>query len=307
MRAQHSNNASPKPISGSMLPGFEDRLISDTLNAREVPQDVFCYARPDLWKDHLWRMLDDQLTDDVQAAFLDDVPEYVVSDDLSWLDDIIGKVEGSRPDIKSLAADRLAENYRAFRMFHATRTNDLSAFYTKGLRHLTNQEIEDIARSIFLNGRYPGVDENTLDSAIEELNNGYSPYRNAEAPRLYCCADERDFITRWGGAGHYLDFGSEYLYNLGIRLVGPYDAQKSLRQIGSPTLFVIDAPMHLLSQYTLSDFAGGLLEYIFCDLSDNLAPYTLSPGSGSAVILRNEIPADAFVGHFHPEKYFHNL
>lgn len=290
-----------------MLPGFEDRVICSSLKERPVPDDVFCYARPDLWQPRLWAMLGDYLDDDVKAIFLEETPEYVVSDDLSWLDDIIDDVHGDRSDIKQLTADRLAEEFRAFRMFHATRTNDLASFYKGGLRFPSNAEIEERARVFFLNGSLPGATEKNLERAIEELNHGTFTYRSDENCRIYCCADERDFTTRSGRSGHYLDFGSEYLYNLGIRIVGSHRAQEALRSHGLPTLFMLDVPMHLVREPTLRAFAGYLLEYMFCDLAEGLEAHALSPGAGSSFSLTDEIPGSAFVGHYHPEKFYHNL
>ncbi len=294
-------------VPGSMLPGHEDRLVSADTSTHNVPEDVFCYSRPDLWQDRLWELMGDHLTEGVKSAFLADLPEFVVSDDLSWLDDVIEEVTGKRPDIKMETADRLMGEYRAFRMYHATRTNDLSSYYQGGLRFLSNLDIEDRARSFFMNGTYSHVTEKTLSDAIQDLNGGSFTYRTDETPLTYCCADSQDFTTRSGGCGHYLDFGSEYLYNLGIRMIGSHRTQEVLRGHGSPTIFVIDVPMGLVRQSTVTEFAGNLLEYMFCSLSDDLEAYSLSPGSGSGIILRDAIPAEAVIGHFHPAKFFHNL
>ena len=293
-------------VPGSMLPGFTDREISSDVLEREVPNDVFCYARPDLWQDRVWQMLSDYLSDEVKSAFLRELPEYVVSDDLSWLDEIIERVHGEWPEIKEVTADRLMQEFSTFRMFHATRTNDLAPYYENGLRFMSNGNIEDRARSIFLNGKFAQSNEENLSAAISELNDSEYSYRSDLKPRAYCCADEADFTTEWGGCGHYLDFGSEYLFNLGIRLTTRSEAKQALRSISSPTLFVIDVPMSLMSRSTVMDFSGNILEYLFCSLSDALESHALSPGAGTGIILRHEIPADAFVGHFHPAHFFHS-
>lgn len=293
------------PAPGSMLPGYEDREISSSVQDRPVPQNVFCYSRPDLWRDRVWEMLSDFITDDVKEEFLADLPEYVVCDDLSWLDEIIERVIGEWPDIKEVAADRLMKEFDAFRMFHATRTHDLALYYENGLRFMTNRDIEDRARSIFLNGSFPMVTEETLSAAIADINDGHFPYRSDLTPRTYFCADEAAFTTEWGGCGHYLDFGSEYLFSLGGRLVGNRQAKEALRAIGSPTLFVIDIPMSLVSRSTILEFSGKILEYLFCSLSDKLETDVLGSGDQSGVILHNEIPPNAFVGHFHPTHFYH--
>lgn len=293
------------PSKGIMLPGFENREVSCELKERPLPDDVFCYPRVDAWQDRIWSMMGDVITEEVKDEFIRNPPEFLASDDLSWLDEIIESVTGGWCDIKTLTAERLKIGYRAFRMYHSTRTDDLSSFYTHGLKIPNNSEIEDKARVLFLNGQFQSATEATLSEAIDDLNSGELSYRSDEKARAYCCADERDFLTRAGGSGHYLDFGSEYLFNLGIRLIGKYEAQKVLRAVGRPTIFQVDAPMNLVGSHTVGEFAGSVLEYSFCKLLADREPYAFSPGVGSGVILRDPIPKEAITGHFHPEKFHH--
>lgn len=304
MRQTFSYTISGGLVPGSILPGYAEREVSSDLMSREVPPNVLCYARPDLWHERVWKMLSDLITDEVRAEFLASPPEYVVSDDLSWLDTIIEAVSGEQTDIKEVTADRLVEEFEAFRMFHATRTGDLAPYYERGLRFLSNREIEDRAREIFLNGKFATANEASLSAAIEDLTKPFV-YRSEMQSRLYCCTDEAAFTTSAGGCGHYLDFGSEYLFNLGLRLTIDFEAKEALRAAGSPTLFVLDVPMSLISRETILEFSGSLLEHLFCSLSDDLEAYTLSPGAGTAVVLRKEIPPSAFFGHFHPKHFYH--
>jgi hypothetical protein len=109
-------------------------------------------------------MLADYITDDVKAEFVRNPSEYVVSDDLGWLDDIIFAVTHRTCDIKELTGERLGREYRAFRAGHSTRVNDLAPFYAQGLKCLRAEEVEDRARTIFLNGRFAGADEERLST-----------------------------------------------------------------------------------------------------------------------------------------------
>lgn len=45
--------------------------------------------------DEIWALLAELVNDDVRSAFIADPPEYIVSDDLSWLDSIIRKIRVS--------------------------------------------------------------------------------------------------------------------------------------------------------------------------------------------------------------------
>lgn len=145
-----------------------------------------------------------------------------------------------------------------------------------------------------------------MEAAILDLNAGHFQYRDDQSTRLYLCADERDFITRAGNSGHYLDFGSEYLFNLAIRLVGEYEAKRAMRSVGKPTILVFDIPMDMICPATLEEFAGSVLEYLFCELVEYLEAHALGPGAGSAIALQCDLPPKTLIGHYHPDRFFHS-
>ncbi|WJS83930.1 hypothetical protein [Paracoccus sp. TOH] len=290
-------------ISGSMLPGHEDREIKPA--PRAVPDDVLCYPQVDSWRDRVWLLLEDLITDRVKALFVSEPPKHVVSDDLSWLDDLIYRITGQESNIKEEAARRLRIHYRAFRAAHATRTNDLGQFYARGLRYLRPQEIEDRARALLLNGQALGASEESIDAAIEELD--ARDERKGRTGQLYFCAVEEELYTDCGGSGHYLTYGSEYLYCLAIRAAWETSARRILKGLGSPTLFVCDIPMNLMGDQTIREFAGMMLEYLFCELVEDLESHSLSPGAGSALMIPVDLPASCIVGHYHPASIYDPL
>ena len=145
-----------------------------------------------------------------------------------------------------------------------------------------------------------------MEAAILDLNGGYFQYRDDRSLRLHLCADERDFTTRSGNSGHYLDFGSEYLFNLAIRLVDEYEAKRALRTTGAPTILVFDIPMAMICAATLEEFAGSVLEYLFCELVEDLEAHALGPGAGSALSLTRDLPPETLTGHYHPERFYHS-
>lgn len=153
-----------------MHPGYGDREIAeDPAERAPPPDDVFSFSLGETWRDRTWRMLEDVVTDDVKAEFVRSPPEYVVSDDLSWLDEIILSVTGVASDTKELVAERLAGGYRAFRAAHATRTDNLAQFYEYGLRCLRADDVEARARRIFLDAGLQGVTEERLPAAIADV------------------------------------------------------------------------------------------------------------------------------------------
>lgn len=72
------------------MPLATSRLIDHRPGRRPpTPDDVWDYIRFPTWRDELWGLLDDVLDTRVREAFMRRPPEYVVGDDLSWLDEII--------------------------------------------------------------------------------------------------------------------------------------------------------------------------------------------------------------------------
>lgn len=290
---------------GAMKSGFEDRAIPELPVERgPSPKDVFVFPSVDSWRKRIWTLIGDIVTDLVKDAFKRNPPEYIVCDDLSWLNEIVFAVTGRDVEMKSLLADRLVREYRAFRAAHGTRTDDLAPYYERGLRCLRAEVAEARARALFVTPEFPWVTEAKFEAAVADI--GARKVSGGREGRLYFCADERSLITRWGGAGHYLIYGGEYLYCLGIRLVSRYDAQRVLKSVGRPTMFVCDIPMAMMRPSTIEEFAGSILEFLFCELIGEQA-HALSPGAGSALSLSVDLPGEHIVGHYHPARIYDPL
>jgi len=290
---------------GAIKDGYEDRAILEHLAERgPVPQDVFCFPAFDSWRERVWRLISDYITHEVKAAFTRRPPEYVVSDDLSWLNEIVFQTTSRDVEMKSLLADRLAGEYRAFRAAHGTRTDDLAPFYEHGLRCLRADETETRVRALFMTAEFAWVTEEKFDAAIADID--ARNLSGGREGRLYFSADERSLITRNGGSGHYLVYGGEYLYCLGIRLVSRLDAQRALKSIGRPTILICDIPIAIMRPSTLEEFAGSILEFLFCELIGEPS-HALSDGAGSALSLAVELPGEHIVGHYHPARIYDPL
>ena len=202
---------------------------------------------------------------------------------------------------EALLATRLRKTYRYFRAGHATRTDDLTPFYDSGLRVLRPKEIHDRVCQLFLNGRHRGVSESKLEAAIKEVGD------EVREGRLYFAAQEDSLFSRRGSSGHYLIYGSEYLYCIAMRAADTVAAKKVLSAIGRPTIFVCDIPMSKIRDGTLEEFSGMMLEYLFASLIDQIDTEVLSPWSGSALSIREDVTPESIVGHYHPERIFDPL
>lgn len=287
---------------GIMRPGFEGCEIEPNPKERAaLPANTFSFSMPETWRDTVWTILNDKITDAVLSAFREAPPEYLVSDDLSWLDDLIEATSGEPSDTKALLATRLRKTYRYFRAGHATRTDDLTPFYKNGLRVLRPEEFHDKVRQLFLNGQHRGVSESKLESAIKEVGD------EVREGRLYFAAQEDSLFNRRGSSGHYLIYGSEYLYCIAMRTADTVAAKKVLSGIGRPTMFVCDIPMSQIRDGTLEEFSGMMLEYLFAGLVDQIDTDVLSPWSGSALSIREDVAPENIVGHYHPERIFDPL
>jgi len=287
---------------GKMRAEFEGCQIAANPQERDAPPaNAFSFSMPETWRDTVWAILNDYITDDVRSAFCVEPPKYLVSDELGWLDGIIETTLGKPSDIKALLATRLRSTYRLFRAGHATRTDDLTPFYKSGLRVLRPEEVHDRVRLLFLNGQHRSASEARLEAAISDVGG------EGREGRLYFAAQEDSLYTREGSAGHYLIYGSEYLYCIAMRTAGTINAKKVLSGIGRPTMFVCDIPMCQIRDGTLEEFSGMMLEYLFAGLVDQIDTEVLSPWSGSALSIRANVAPENIVGHYHPEQIFDPL
>jgi hypothetical protein len=71
-------------------------------------------------------------------------------------------------------------------------------------------------------------------------------------------------------------------------------------------MFVCDIPMRMIRPSTLGEFAGSILEYLFCELFGEQS-HALSDGAGSALSLTEDLPGEYIVGHYHPARIYDPL
>ncbi|WP_108817882.1 hypothetical protein [Pseudovibrio sp. Alg231-02] len=268
---------------------MHSKLIEEDQAVRDVPKDVFCYARPDLWKPQIWSIFDDVLDQGVIDEFLQYPPEEF-DEDLFWLDEIVLETKNRFISMKKLAGERLAHQYRALRAAHGTRTSNIESFYRSGLHRLCSDEMDQIASDLLVRPDHPSTTQKLLNDAICEVNAKGTGGRDGF---LYLCTDERELIDR---AGHYLIYGSEYLYNLAIRAMDTWSAQRFLKSIGIPTMIVCDIPFADIPTYQQEYFATKCIERMFCDLLGQ----SISFGHSPAIILQQDLLPEHIVGHYHP-------
>lgn len=255
-----------------------------------APPDVWDYRAYSTWRDEVWKLIDDFVSPQVRKAFLASPPEYVVSDDLSWLDNIVYGVHGREVDSKTLLSRRLKRRYRAIRAVHGTRTSTVESYYNQGLLPLAPQEFHNHAREIFLTGEYPELSEAHLQAAIAAVGS------DLRERRIFFEANEEMQIAH---AGHYMLYGSEYLVAIAAHLGDGRDYRQVLKMRGEPTLFVCDVPFDLIGHRTLMEFAGDALESVFQELLDG-RNFVRDPWRGAGFCIHEALSAAHLVGHYHP-------
>lgn len=234
----------------------------------------------------------DVLDDRVRAEFRRRPPEYVVGDDLSWLDRIVRRASGVEIDSKELMADRLADHFTAMRACHATRTADVGAYYREGLRPLDPAAAHERARAVFLSGDFPELREADLDGAIKTVGS------DLREGRVFFEANERLLIDQ---AGHYLLYGGEYLIAIAAHLPDRRDYRQTLKQFGEPTMFVCDVPLTHIGGSVLLGFAGTALEMIFEEVLQG-DDFETDWHRGAGFPIHRLLAAEHVVGHYHPTK-----
>lgn len=268
----------------------KERELSIKKRARPAaPDDVWDYDGFSTWRDEVWKLIEDFADDEVRQEFLRNPPDWIVSDDLSWLDDIVLRVHGAEVDSKALLTERLLKRYKAIRALHGTATNDLGSFYEHGLRPLGVEEVQERARQLFLSGAFPELTEDHLRTAVEQVR---------EATRqghVYFECSERWLLEL---CGHYLLYGSEYLLALAANLGGTRDYRRYLKGRAPATLFVCDVPLVLLQYQTVKEFAGSALAAVFEGLQegDDYEPEPI----GAGFSIQTTLSPTCIVGHCHP-------
>jgi hypothetical protein len=242
------------------------------------------------WKASLWEMMGDVLTPAVVHAFKTSPPEYVVGDDLTWLEQIIEDITGDIIDVAELLAFRLPDRYHAMRAYHGSRPLDVNSFYQRGLHRLDPTHVEERARDIFLNSSFPEIKPESLQIGIDKVGRAH------REGLLYFEANEAHLVEY---CAHYMLYGSEYLCGIAANIPGARDYRQHLKTFGTPTIFVCDVPLSLLDYRLLKEFAGSALESMFSHLIDSTFMHGTS-NRGAGLYIRHNLPPKYVVGHKTP-------
>jgi hypothetical protein len=188
-----------------------------------------------------------------------------------------------------LLAEKIPHVFSEVRVFHACRPESLSSYYERGLMPLDLREMNRIARTLFLEAD-PSLKEKHLQDVVDKLQ------PDGREGRLYVALDDR-FLIRY--SGHYLIYGSEFLYCVANQLseVTGVDYTSWLKQRGRPTMIVASIPTSELSGSKLRHLAGAMCREVASDATYERAETSLVEFSFSGCI---GIPPNHICDHYHP-------
>lgn len=270
---------------------FETRLLAVDARARPPASErTWDFNSYETWRDEIWKLIDDFADDSVRKAFVAAPPDYVVGDNLSWLDEIVERVHGFPVDSKGELLDKLFERYDTLRAVHGTRTDDLTSFYVDGLQPLIPRTFKQQARDIFLGGAFPELSDADLERAIAVVG------VETREGHVYFDTNEGELV---GYCGHYMLYGSEYLTAIAANIGRCRDYRQVLKERGKATLFVCDIPFSLISGDTILEFSGMALEYVFKELLD-VEAFKPDPNRGGGFSITRCLSPAHIVGHCHP-------
>ncbi len=242
------------------------------------------------WSETVWSLMGDVLTPAVVKTFKSSPPEYVVGDDLTWLNEIVEAETGVTVDMHEVMAERLAEHYFALRAYHGTRPLDVDSFYKYGLRPLEPSHFEARARELFLDGSFPELSIDSIEQGIKKVGREY------REGLLYFEANETHLVEL---CAHYMLYGSEYLSAIAANIPGQHDYKQHLKKFGTPTIFTCDIPFSHLDYALLKEFAGAALESMFTSLLDPTYQHG-AKWNGAGLYIRRPLAPEFIVEHRTP-------
>jgi hypothetical protein len=189
------------------------------------------------------------------------------------------------PAIETLK--RHLKSYSSFIVFHACRPLDVSSFYSSGLQISDLDELNEVARSIYLAPGGPHVTESSFDAVLESID-------RSDHGKVYVCLDDRELIEY---CGTYLIYGSEHISGIGARLHAKhgYPYQQLLKRVGKPTII----RLRLSSDSVSGDKFEELAEHLNCSWEE-YHKMPSPPIDSFSFMLRNPIASENVLSHIHP-------
>lgn len=204
--------------------------------------------------------------------------------DFAWREDILEPhLSSDLETVRDALADDLMDG--VVRVYHGCRVDDAGIYHRDGLRRNSPADMEALVRHIV-------GEEDALDYMRSDIDRRLAEFEDRERDegKLYVSLDDREQLDR---SGHYALFGPEWL-----QVFFSFQAFDILRKRGVPTILKIDLP--------LSDVAVHFRRALADDLLNEWTRRVVNRPDwirslNFTIILRDDLPPDRVVGHYHPE------
>lgn len=209
----------------------------------------------------------------------------------SWRDSTTWHVLSDRLRCPTSRAVRvqLQELFDGAIVYHAARPADVMSYYRQGLMLNNRAALRARAREIFLSGEFPELTEADLAAADAESS-------SIDDDQAFVSLDDAHLVT---AAGHYLIYGSEFLCGIAAALGGPHgrDYRQVLKRFGVPTVFRLRLPFVAVSKGDFAAFVDAVHHRLSQPRDDRDVP-----GIDFTFRLRQPLPRECVLGHFHPHR-----
>jgi hypothetical protein len=195
-----------------------------------------------------------------------------------------------RPTVNALV--RYLHRFRGFVVFHGCRPTEIELYHGNGLRPSDLQQLNEVARRLFLKGQFPEIDETGFEWAVELASKSASS-ANDEG-KIFLAIDDENLIQH---CGHYLIYGSEYICGIAAKLCRKYggDYRQILKRFGIPTVFGVSLPIDDVGDQGVQSLARHLSRIIW----ESRAQPT-PPMFDWTFTIKRALHPDEMLGHYHP-------
>jgi len=207
---------------------------------------VFRWRDKNRWRREIRQLFADIINNDVIASIRSHPPESIVGDDLSWLTEPMYSITGFDEDLFEEFENRFPERFPLIYAFHGCRPLNWKSYQIQGLCLSNTAALRCEAKKIF--GK-----SDALQTVLNEVEVDYVEYNEGY---IYLCLDRWELVRR---SGHYLKYGSEYLYCVARKL----DLERLLKERGIPTLIHCKLFYDWLTPKFRKDLMGIIFEDLF--------------------------------------------
>ena len=252
--------------------------------------NVFRWSDEHEWDVTLRSLMRPLLDGQVIQEFLNQPPEMIVSDDLSWLEKVIKRAYGKKcGNVRELLACQLSAHYDSVVAFHGCRPVSIESYQTQGILPSNSEQLRNIARELF--GQSAMV-TSAIDHLAQSDSGSSFSYEEHNTGRCYFVLSYEHLVN---SCGHYLLYGSEYL----LCIANSIGKAHILRNRGRATVIECQIPSSALPSWFFKELAGSLLERMFSRLLEpSCEPDELNFGFA----IKNKTPPEGIIRFHFPTR-----